>query len=245
VKWLLQNSRKRALFALKNPRYTVGSLLRDLALSDEKFIGRITGTSPPRIRAFMDEPVATPQFASLLSTAAETFANLRVESADLFAKKILLQYAAVRALEPELILETGVANGVSSAYLLLALNKNSKGRLHSIGLADPEFLPAGKALGWLVPAWLTERWTLHVGDARNLLPELLPRIGPLDIFIHDSLHTYEHMLWEFQAASPSLRSGGLLIADDALCNTAFADFSRGGRADHAQILRGVGFLKKH
>jgi len=245
VKWLLQNSRKRALFALRNPRYAVGSLLRDLALSDEKFIGRITSVSPRRIRAFMDEPMATPQFASLLSAAAQTFGTLRVESADLFAKKVLVQYAAVRALEPQVVLETGVANGVSSAYVLLALNKNGQGRLHSIGLDDPAFLPSAREIGWLVPSWLRERWTLHLGDARKLLPELLPGLGALDIFIHDSLHTHEHMVWEFETAYPSLRSGGLLMADDALWNTAFPDFSRSVGAKHAQILRGVGFLLKH
>jgi len=82
-----------------------------------------------------------------------------VESADLFAKKILVQYAAVRALNPQCVVETGVANGVSSSYLLLALHKNGgSGRLHSIGLDDPAFLPPGDKPGWLVPDWLREGW---------------------------------------------------------------------------------------
>ena len=67
-----------------------------------------------------------------------------MDSADLFAKKVLNQYAAVRALKPNCVIETGVANGVSSSYLLLALRKNGRGCLHSVGLADPAFLPAGK-----------------------------------------------------------------------------------------------------
>ena len=93
----------------------------------------------------------TPDFANHIRGAQEHFRELSVDSADLFAKKILNQYASVRALAPNTVVETGVANGVSSAYLLLALQKNGKGCLHSIGLADPAFLPPGKHLGWLVP----------------------------------------------------------------------------------------------
>jgi hypothetical protein len=86
--------------------------------------------------------------------AQEHFRALSAESADLFAKKILNRYAAVRAVAPDTIVKTGVANGASSAYLLLALQKNGKGCLHSIGLGDPAFLLPGKYLGWLVPQQL-------------------------------------------------------------------------------------------
>ena len=72
---------------------------------------------------------------------------MKIYSADLYAKKILLQYAVVRAFQPKIIVETGVANGVSSAYILLALQANGRGTLYSIGLNDPQYLPAGKPLG--------------------------------------------------------------------------------------------------
>jgi hypothetical protein len=85
----------------------------------------------------------------LLTTfgARELFRTLSVKSADLFAKKILNQYAAVRALVPDTVVETGIANGVSSAYRLLTLQKKGKDCLHSIGLADAAFLPRGKHVG--------------------------------------------------------------------------------------------------
>jgi predicted O-methyltransferase YrrM len=141
--------------------------------------------------------------------------------------------------------ETGVANGVSSSYLLLALHKNGgSGRLHSIGLDDPAFLPPGDKPGWLVPDWLREGWRLHIGDARQILPSLLSRLGTVDVFIHDSLHTYEHMIWEFETAHPFVRSGGLIFSDDALWNNAFQDFARKFREPDARIIRGVGFLRK-
>jgi hypothetical protein len=83
-----------------------------------------------------------------------------------------------------------------------------------------------------------------VGDARDLLPKLLVDVASLDVFIHDSLHTYEHMLWEYRSAYPHLREGGLLVSDDAMWNSAFPEFAREVCAKHAQIIRGVGFLQK-
>lgn len=141
-------------------------------------------------------------------------------------------------------METGVANGVSSAHILLALQKNQRGTLHSVGLNDPQFPPAGKPLGWIVPEFLRSRWKLAIGDSRQLLPSLLANLGTIDVFIHDSLHTYEHMLWEYRAAFPYIRPGGLLFSDDAAWNSAFQEFSQEVAAKHSRILRGVGFLQK-
>ena len=50
---------------------------------------------------------------------------------------------------------------------------------------------------------------------------MLARVEPIDLFVHDSLHTYSHMKWEFEAALSALRSGGLVISDDIDGNRAF------------------------
>jgi predicted O-methyltransferase YrrM len=244
MKWLLQNVQRRAKFAIKNPRYTFGAIVRELTFADEKFLSLITGASPSQIRGYLDEPIGTSEFAEHLRSAEQQFRMLAVDSADLFAKKVLNQYAAVRALKPSCVVETGIANGVSSSYLLLALQKNGRGCLHSVGLADPVFLPAGKEPGWLIPEWLRSSWQMHLGDARDILPSLFAQLGRTDIFIHDSLHTYDHMMWEFETAYPYLLPGGLLFSDDALWNDSFHDFARKAGAHEARILRGVGFLRK-
>jgi hypothetical protein len=111
-------------------------------------------------------------------------------------------------------------------------------------LNDPTYLPSGKEPGWLVPEWLHDSWRVHLGDSRDLLPSMLPGLPPVDIFIHDSLHTYEHMSWEFMTAYPFIRTGGLLLSDDALWNDAFKDFSDKVGTPDARIIRGVGFLRK-
>jgi hypothetical protein len=124
MKWLLQNFGERLRFSLRNPRYALGSLYRELILADERFLSSITGVSARRIRAFLGEPIHTPDFAARLREAEATFRDLEIQSADLYAKKVLLQYMAIRAFQPEIVVETGVANGVSSAHILLALPVN-------------------------------------------------------------------------------------------------------------------------
>lgn len=245
MKWLLQNFAERMRFTLRNPRYALGSLYRELTLTDERFLSTITGVTTRRIRAFVGEPIQTPEFAARLREVDDTFRDLKIQSADLYAKKILLQYAAIRAFQPEAVVETGVANGVSSAYILLALQKNVRGTLHSVGLNDPQYLPVGNALGWIVPESLRSRWNLLIGDSRGLLRPLLAKLGTIDVFIHDSLHSYDHMLWEYRTAFPFLRPGGLLFSDDAGWNSAFPEFCREVAVNHGRILRGVGFLQKN
>jgi predicted O-methyltransferase YrrM len=245
MNWLLQNFGSRFRFALRNPRYVATSLFRELTLADERFLSSITRVSPGRIRSFMNEPINTPTFAECLHDATTILHEAETEGADLYAKKILVQYAAIRAFAPKVVVETGVASGVSTSYLLLALQKNRHGILHSIDIGDRRYLPPGKPPGWIVPDLLRSSWVLHIGDSLTLLPQLLQELGSIDVFIHDSLHTYDHMLWEYRAAFPYIHPGGLLFSDDATWNPAFPEFRTEVHAKRAKILRGVGFLQKN
>ena len=244
MRWMFHNVKNRLTFAVRNPLYVSRSLLREFLLADERFLATLTGVPPRQIRSFLDEPLSTPFFAACLKSARSVMNELPLQGADLFAKKVLVQYITVRAFRPDVVVETGVANGVSSAYLLLALDKNGRGRLHSVDLGNPVFLPAGKPPGWIVPESLRNRWNLLIGDSRQLLPKLLSELRTVDVFIHDSLHTYDQMLWEYRAAYPYLRPGGLLFSDDAGWNPAFEEFSREVGAKMSAVVRGVGFLQK-
>ncbi len=130
----------------------------------------------------------------------------------------------VRKLSAAKVVETGVAHGVSSRIVLEALS--SGGRLWSIDL-PPVWAPEvhqeiGSAVGDRPP----EQWTLIVGSSRRRLPALLRRIAPIDLFIHDSHHTRDNMLFEMNEAWPALRPGGAMVVDDIDNNGAFAEFRR-------------------
>jgi predicted O-methyltransferase YrrM len=155
-------------------------------------------------------------------------------------------YSLLRDLKPKVAVETGVCNGVSTAFLLLALERNGEGELYSIDLpevAGEEYeqgtfwdgkggavIPPGKQPGWMVPPELRERWQLVLGRSQEELPPLLERVGGIDFFMHDSEHSYECMSFEFGAAWAALRPGGALVADDVTVNSAWDEFvSRAGR----------------
>lgn len=138
-------------------------------------------------------------------------------------------YVLVRAFLPNTVIETGVSSGFSSTFILQALEDNGRGFLYSIDApnVDPSStLPKGFASGWLVPASLRGRWNLILGRSFEALPALLDKVKTVDLFLHDSEHTYENMTFEFRAAWKYLRKGGMLLSHDVFWNNAFSDFCK-------------------
>ena len=131
-------------------------------------------------------------------------------------------YLACRVLEPAVVVETGVAYGVSSAFILRALEENGRGVLHSVDL-PPLRREYERLWGVAVDGAQRGRWKLHRGSSARVLPQLLEELETVDLFVHDSLHTYRNMRREFEAVWPHLRTGGALIADDVERNRAFGE----------------------
>jgi predicted O-methyltransferase YrrM len=159
-----------------------------------------------------------------------------------------LFYILVRHMKPSVVVETGVFDGQSSAVILQALEHNGAGTLVSIDLPATDAiegsthrmtessLPRGCDPGWIVPDFLRSRYRLTFGDARILLPEILTREYPeIDVFFHDSLHTYEHQYFEYAAAWPHLRKGGLLLSDDVFWSAAFPRFCKEQHVDYVRV----------
>jgi predicted O-methyltransferase YrrM len=134
-------------------------------------------------------------------------------------------YLACRLLEPSVVIETGVAYGVSSAFILRALKENGRGVLHSVDL-PPLRREAEEFWGIAVPDALEGRWIIHRGSSGRVLPGLLQEAGAVDLFLHDSLHTYRNMRRELETLWPRLRTGGVILADDVERNRAFGELQR-------------------
>lgn len=151
-----------------------------------------------------------------------------------------LIYSLIRKFQPEKLVETGVCNGVSTAFILLALEKNGKGKLHSIDYPEVvgteykegEFweekggasIPKDKTPGWVIPENLKDNWELILGKSQDELPPLLERLKDIDFFMHDSEHTYECMMFEFQESLKKLNKNGLILSDNINSNDSFYDF---------------------
>jgi predicted O-methyltransferase YrrM len=138
-------------------------------------------------------------------------------------------YALVKILKPATVVETGVGAGVSSWTILKAMEENERGRLVSIDLPTPntELLPD---VGYLVPADLRHRWDLRTGPSNRLLPQTLKELGEIDMFQHDSRHSYSNQLREYTTAWPSIKQTGILVSDD-VSNDALHDATQKWNTD--------------
>ncbi|MCI4360713.1 MAG: class I SAM-dependent methyltransferase [Thermoplasmata archaeon] len=147
-----------------------------------------------------------------------------------------LLYVLVRSLRPKRLIETGISSGYSARLMLEAIERNGDGHLTSIGIeVFGRRAPPGETVdpmttrrvGWLVPDRLKRRWDLRIGTSEEHLPGLL--VGgrrDLDVFLHDSLHQYPTMHWEYSTAFPALSDGALLASHDIHANRAWPDFLR-------------------
>jgi predicted O-methyltransferase YrrM len=131
-------------------------------------------------------------------------------------------YGLTRWVRPTVIVESGGYIGMSSAFILKALadEKLATAKLYSIELSQE------CDQGALIPDELRSA-SGSFAPMRGKVEEFLKgdRLPSLiDMFLHDSSHSYRHMLWEFRQFWPRLRDGGLLVSHDVQMNGAFPEF---------------------
>lgn len=205
----------------------LAKFLRSRARPDTKWVSRLLAVAESKILYLLNE-VVNEQLAnekaidkSIKSTGRNYYAQFPAP---------LELYIMARILKPRTIVESGVSSGLCSAHFLMALEKNERGRLHSIDL--PQYqkhearsrgelswsIPKGRDSGWAIPAKLKKRWSLHKGKSEDTLPELVRQLGTIDIFCHDSPWTPEHLAFEFKTIQPGLHQGSVIVADNTGMN---------------------------
>lgn len=127
-------------------------------------------------------------------------------------------YALVRAAQPDLVVETGTHLGLGTSIIAAALLRNGHGRVLTVDV-DPE---AGYLIG--------EPWSAVVDRRTGSSTDVLASLRDVDIFLHDSLHTYEYEAAELSAVAANLSPGALVLSDNAHDSAALSDFAeRTGR----------------
>ena len=105
-----------------------------------------------------------------------------------------------------------------------------------------------KMIGSVIPDKLRNRWKLILGKSTEKLNNLLNELNDVDIFIHDSSHTYDNMMFEFDIALEKINKNGIIISDDILSNDAFYDFTKKKNLENyvikVQENSGLGVIKK-
>jgi len=137
-------------------------------------------------------------------------------------------YLLTRILKPELVVETGVQDGLGSLAILRALARNAEegrpGRLISI-----DILPTA---GWLVPDSERSAWQLLIGSSDQVLPGVLGT-GRLGLFLQDSGDDLELARHELELVRPHAIDRAVFVSQaqrpalEALCqkhNMLYSEF---------------------
>jgi predicted O-methyltransferase YrrM len=168
---------------------------------------------------------------SSLRTMAEEFEELSVELAARRERTDLrypseygvesgtsfLLYSLIRLQKPSVVVESGVANGESTFLLLSALRANKQGQLHSVEISED--------VGCLLSEEDKKNWHLHVTDgSKRAFTQIVSSLSPIDLFVHDSDHSYWWHYFELESVHRHLARTGIVASDDCDKSYAFLDF---------------------
>jgi hypothetical protein len=164
---------------------------------------------------FLEELRSDSELVESLSSGLRS--NPRRDNVALLGKRRAL-YAMVRMIRPSVVVEAGIRDGLGTAVLLRALERNdadgAPGRLLGFDI-EP-------ASGWLVSEQLSRgRFEKHIGDIAELLPAVL-RDVEVDLFVHDTLKTPEHERFELETAVEHGAKRLILYTDDDSVTGALA-----------------------
>ncbi len=160
-------------------------------------------------------PQARALYDSYSDSLSGQVAPAKFDSAEELA---VFLYSFIVEFKPRVVIETGVANGISTNMIMRALEQYN-GVLHSFDI-NPKCESVYSGSG---------NWHFHLllkNYARNL--KLITRdLKNVDLWIHDSDHSYSWQKLEYSIASKLLTpNSGTLVSDDIDTTTAFGRFSQ-------------------
>lgn len=156
-----------------------------------------------------------------------------------------LLYYFIRETKPKIIIETGVLHGLTTTWILQALKDNKSGKLISIDLprrdwnlymGSRQFGPGSESEkeeledqnpGWIIPEYLKSNWELVLGPSEIELEKVCKNIKKVDLFIHDSDHSYETMKYECDYVANEYPEADIIIDDFNLNNYTFEILASG------------------
>ena len=134
-------------------------------------------------------------------------------------------WCLTRHLRPANVVETGVAHGLTSRFILEALERNGVGHLWSID-EPPMSESLQEQIGIAVVTGADTGVSYIKGSSSQRLPAILSQLGQIDLFIHDSLHTEQNVRFEVDSAWATLRPGGAVVVDDIDTNRGLRTFKQ-------------------
>ena len=129
-------------------------------------------------------------------------------------------FCFIRETKPMKIIETGVANGITT-NMILAATRDSDSQLHSFD-TNPQCSNVSSQ----------DNWHFHHlrKPFKSKLRKTVMNIGQVDLWIHDSDHSKDWQTFEYQLAIKYLKPrGGTLVSDDIDSSSAFSQVCKNSK----------------
>jgi hypothetical protein len=182
------------------------------------FISSVTGAEIGQARGWMRELADDSNLVDHLTRRLSSNPRRRICATEPHWARRSGWYSIVRAAQPDHVVETGTHLGLGSCVIAAALLRNGHGRLTTIDI-DAE---AGYLIG--------EPWASVIDRRVGPSTDMLGALRDVDMFLHDSLHTYDYETGELAAVEPNLRVSAVVLSDNAHESSALSDWAeRSGR----------------
>jgi hypothetical protein len=177
------------------------------------FVSAVSGAKIGQVRSWVQELKDNNKLTEQLTRLLSSNPRRGICAKEPHWARRLGWYALVRAVQPDHVVETGTQLGLGSCAIAAALLQNGHGRLTTID-TDPE-------AGYLIDEPWASVIDRHIGSSLDVLGEL----REVDMFIHDSLHTYDFETKEFTAVGPNLSAGAVILSDNAHDSAALSHWA--------------------
>ncbi len=204
IDWLVHNRETT------NFTYDLDPLNRDQL---SWFVSAVSGAAIGQVRAWVRELEDDDRLFSHLTRRLSSNPLWRISAKEPHWARRFGWYALVRAVQPDHVIETGTQLGLGSCAIAAALIRNGHGRLTTIDI-DPE---AGYLIG--------DPWASVVDRVTGDSVEVLAGLTDVDMFLHDSLHTYDYETKELSAVEPNLGVDAIVLSDNAHQSSALSDWA--------------------
>ena len=156
----------------------------------------------------------------LFHTVTKTQSNVTSSRWNAEEQLFILLYSFIKANNSKLIIETGVANGITTNAIMKALEESgANGELNSFDVL-PETRKAYSGGG---------NWKFHLLKGKNVRKQIKSAVSSLpkvDVWVHDSNHGYRWQKFEYLLALSVLSKNGILISDDIDASSTWGELAK-------------------
>ena len=182
------------------------------------FISNAFGADLQLVSAYVDEIISDRGLRRHISERTLSNSDSLWTDAEARYGRRIGWYALARLLKPKIVVESGVDKGLGTCVLAAAMLRNreegDQGRVYGIDI-NPH-------AGWLVAPPYLEVVKFVLDDSHAALQRLE---GNIDMFVHDSEHSYEHEAGEYAIIRDRLSEKAVILSDNAHSLPTLMDFA--------------------